>query len=570
MTANQQHAPLVVRNLCIGFAAEPLAHEVQEQVQSQVQTSAQTQRRQWRWRQRPQQPKHQPDKARIINVVDQLNFELHAGETLALVGESGAGKSLTAHAILRLLPSNAHLEGAMHYRGVDMVRADIDTLRRIRGNNISMIFQEPMSALNPLHSVEKQIGESLQIHRGLTGGRAREMILELLDSVGIDNAAERLGAYPHQLSGGQRQRVMIAMALANHPEILLADEPTTALDVTVQSRILDLLKDLQRSRNLALLLITHDLHMVRKIADRILVMRNGKIVERGACAQIFQRAEQPYTRALIDAEPPIRQSPTRGATRLAADNLRVHFPIRRGVLKRTVGYVKAVNGVSFNLCAGCSLGVVGESGSGKTTLALAALRLIESRGRIWLNGEAIPTSRAKRKPLRRAMQMVFQDPFGSLSPRMSVGDIVCEGLDAHGLLANQSARESRVIELLSEVEIDANARFRYPHEFSGGQRQRIAIARALILEPQVLFLDEPTSALDRSVQIQVLDLLVRIQRRRQLAYVFISHDLSVVRAVADELLVMRGGDVIEQGAAHEIFARPQHPYTRELLAAAFD
>ena len=508
----------------------------------------------------------------VSNVVERVEFNLHAGETLALVGESGSGKSLTALSVLQLLPypQAFHPCGSIRFRDTELVGADAATLQRIRGNDISMIFQEPMSALNPLHTIEKQIGESLALHRGIGGGAARNTICDLLNQVGIESPETRLGAYPHQLSGGQRQRVMIAMALANQPEILLADEPTTALDVTVQARILDLLKELQRTENLGLLLITHDLNMVRKVAERVLVMQDGKVVERGAITQIFTAPAQPYTKKLLAAEPPPRELPATGGEVLAVKDLRVRFPIRRGLLKRTVGHTMAVNRASLTLRSGHSLGVVGESGSGKTTLALAVLRLLKSSGHIAFDGRPIVApSRRAMKDLRRQMQIVFQDPFGSLSPRMSVGEIVSEGLDAHGLITDPAERDRRVVDILGEVEIDPAVRFRYPHEFSGGQRQRIAIARALILEPKILFLDEPTSALDRTVQVQVLKLLNRIQRQHGLAYVFISHDLSVVKAIADDLLVMRGGDVVEQGDARSIFTNPQHPYTRELLRAAF-
>ena len=516
----------------------------------------------------------------ITPVVREVSFDLHAGETVALVGESGSGKSLTALSLLQLLPypEAFHPGGSVRYHGDELVNAGADTLQRIRGNEISMIFQEPMTALNPLHTVEKQIGESLAVHRGMDAEAARPRILDLLTRVGIDAPHTRLGAWPHQLSGGQRQRVMIAMALANRPEVLLADEPTTALDVTVQARILNLLQDLQRTENLGLLLITHDLNMVRKIAERVLVMKDGRVVERGSKAQIFVSATQPYTRQLLSAEPPPRTPPPDtlsdtppGAEILAVAHLKVWFPLRRGLLKRTVGHIKAVRDASLKLYPGRSLGVVGESGSGKTTLALAVLRLLESSGRITFEGQPVDAlSRRALIPLRRQMQIVFQDPFGSLSPRMSVGEIVSEGLDAHGLIDDPAMRDRRVVDILAEVEIDPEMRFRYPHEFSGGQRQRIAIARALILEPKIVFLDEPTSALDRTVQVQVLALLDRIQRKHGLAYVFISHDLSVIKSLADELMVMRAGEVVEQGDAQAIFARPQHPYTRELLHAAFD
>ncbi len=510
----------------------------------------------------------------ISNVVKKVGFELHAGETLALVGESGSGKSLTALSILQLLPypQAFHPTGSIRYQGTELVGADADTLRRIRGNDISMIFQEPMTALNPLHVIEKQIAESLALHQGLSGDAARAKIIELLEQVGIQDPASRLGAWPHQLSGGQRQRVMIAMALANLPEVLLADEPTTALDVTVQAKILALLKDLQRSNNLGILLITHDLNMVRKVADRVLVMQDGKMVERGPTKQIFQRPREDYTKLLLSAEPPSREPPAPAEDRIIeAEHLRIWFPIKRGVFRRTVGHVKAVNNASLVLKPGHTLGIVGESGSGKTTLALALMRLISSEGKMSFLGRDMREMEGDElKAMRRQLQMVFQDPYGSLSPRMPVTDIVSEGLDAHGLITDPAERDRRVVEILKEVEIDPVVRHRYPHEFSGGQRQRIAIARALILEPRVLFLDEPTSALDRTVQVQVLQLLNRIQREHNLSYVFISHDLSVVRAIADDLIVMKNGDVLEQGNAREIFASPAHEYTRALLDAAFN
>lgn len=510
----------------------------------------------------------------VTDVVHEVGLNLHAGETVALVGESGSGKSLTALSVLQLLPYPYafHPCGSIRYQGTELLGADRDTLQRIRGNDISMIFQEPMTALNPLHVIEKQIAESLMLHQGIIGEEARQKIISLLERVEIHNAASRLNDYPHQLSGGQRQRVMIAMALANRPEILLADEPTTALDVTVQARVLGLLKELQNADNLGILLITHDLNMVQKIADRVLVMKDGTLVERGATTQIFTSPQQEYTKILLSAEPPLRQKPdVQGDQALSVDNLKVWFPIRRGLFKRTVGHVKAVNDVSLKLYPGRTLGVVGESGSGKTTLALALLKLVQSEGRILLDGR--PLGERGGMPMsevRSIMQIVFQDPYGSLSPRLSIGDIISEGLDAHGLVPDAKERDDKVVRILEEVEIDPDVRFRYPHEFSGGQRQRIAIARALILEPRILFLDEPTSALDRTVQVQVLELLNRIQREHRLAYVFISHDLSVVRAIADDLMVMRSGDVVEQGSAESIFSRPEHPYTQELLTAAFE
>ncbi|MDE0097647.1 MAG: dipeptide ABC transporter ATP-binding protein [Gammaproteobacteria bacterium] len=509
----------------------------------------------------------------ISDVVKDVTFDLHAGETLALVGESGSGKSLTALSILQLLPypQAFHPTGSVRYKETDLVGASTETLQRIRGNDISMIFQEPMTALNPLHMIQKQVAESLALHQGITGDSARDKIIELLNQVGIHDPESRLGAYPHQLSGGQRQRVMIAMALANLPEILLADEPTTALDVTVQARILALLKEIQRDNNLGILLITHDLNMVRRVADRVLVMQDGRMVERGPTTRIFTSPKEDYTRLLLSAEPPERSPPEPAGERIVeAEHLRIWFPIRRGILRRTVGHVKAVNDATLALKPGHTLGIVGESGSGKTTLALALMRLIHSEGRMAFMGRDMrAVEGAELKAMRRQLQMVFQDPYGSLSPRMPISEIVSEGLDAHGLMTDPEARDRRVVEILGEVEIDPGARFRYPHEFSGGQRQRIAIARALILEPRVLFLDEPTSALDRTVQVQVLELLNRIQREHDLSYVFISHDLSVVRAIADDLIVMKSGDVVEQGGASGIFENPEHEYTRTLLEAAF-
>ncbi|MCY4227115.1 MAG: dipeptide ABC transporter ATP-binding protein [Gammaproteobacteria bacterium] len=510
----------------------------------------------------------------VTDVVQEVGFELHAGETLALVGESGSGKSLTALSILQLLPypHAFHRTGSILYKSTELAGADQKTLERIRGNDISMIFQEPMTALNPLHLIEKQIGESLALHQNLEGQKAHEEILSLLEKVGIDDPKTRTRSYPHQLSGGQRQRVMIAMALANRPDILLADEPTTALDVTVQSRILSLLKSLQASENLGILLITHDLNMVRKFADRIMVMHNGRLVEKGKTETVFAHPQHAHTRELIEAEPPVRVTPEESSESiLLGEDIKVWYPIKRGLLKRTVGHIKALNPATLELQAGRTLGVVGESGSGKTTLALALLRLIDYEGQIKLDGQLLgKSSGPAMMQIRRTMQVVFQDPYGSLSPRMSVADIVSEGLDAHRLMTDPADRDHEVIRMLEQVEIDPDVRFRYPHEFSGGQRQRIAIARALILKPKILFLDEPTSALDRTVQIQVLELLARLQKQYGMAYVFISHDLSVIRAIADEVMVMKAGDVVEQGDAGALFASPQHPYTQMLFEAAFE
>jgi microcin C transport system ATP-binding protein len=498
-----------------------------------------------------------------------VGFELYPGETLAIVGESGSGKSVTALSTVRLLPENADITGSVRYRGREMTTADERSLRDVRGDDISFIFQEPMTSLNPLHTIEKQLAESLALHQGLTGARARARILELLRGVGLRDPEARLGAYPHQLSGGQRQRVMIAMALANGPDILIADEPTTALDVTIQAQILTLLADIQKAEGMAMLFITHNLGIVRRIADRVAVMQAGRIVETGPTARIFAAPEHPYTRTLLEAEPKGRPDPVPPDAPgiVATEHLRVWFPIRRGLLRRTVGHVKAVNDASIAIRAGETLGVVGESGSGKTTLALAIMRLISSEGRIVFLGQDIQGWKHDRlRRLRRDMQMVFQDPYGSLSPRMSIEQIVAEGLGVHGL----GNEEGRVAAILEEVGLDPSAMHRYPHEFSGGQRQRIAIARAMILQPKLVVLDEPTSALDMTVQVQIVDLLRRLQKKYGLAYIFISHDLRVVRALAHEVVVMRDGDVVESGDARAIFEAPRTEYTRTLLAAAFD
>ena len=508
-----------------------------------------------------------------VEAVEGISFDIPAGKTLALVGESGSGKSVTALSILRLLPPSATVSGRIAYKGNDLASASDQALRKVRGNDISMIFQEPMSSLNPLHTVERQIGEILAVHRGMGKGAARAKTLQLLADVGIPDPAQRLSSFPHQLSGGQRQRVMIAMALANEPDLLIADEPTTALDVTVQAQILTLLKSLQARLGMAMLFITHDLGIVRKMADETCVMTAGEIVERGPTEQIFAAPQHDYTKHLLAAEPkgapPIAN--TDAQILVEANGLKVWFPIRRGLLRRTVGYVKAVDGIDISVRAGQTLGVVGESGSGKTTLGRALLRLISSEGRIAFGGADIEQkSWREMRPLRKDMQIVFQDPFGSLSPRMPVGDIVGEGLALHFPSLSAADRDRKVARALEEVGVDPERRTGYPHEFSGGQRQRIAIARAMVLEPKFVVLDEPTSALDMSVQAQVVDLLRELQRRHGLAYLFISHDLKVVRALANDVLVMREGKMVEAGPATQIFAAPQTDYTRALMGAAFD
>jgi len=505
-------------------------------------------------------------------VVEGVSFDIRKGETLALVGESGSGKSVTAHSILRLLPYPlaSHPAGQILFHGEDLLQADEKRMRAIRGNRIAMVFQEPMTSLNPLHTVGKQINEVLSIHKGLRGRAASARTLELLELVGIPNARERFRAYPHELSGGQRQRVMIAMALANEPELLIADEPTTALDVTVQLKILELLKDLQARLGMSLLLISHDLNLVRRVAHRACVMQRGRVVEQASCEQLFRAPQHPYTQELLAAEPSggpvdVEQRPPL----LEVNDLRVWFPIKKGVMRRTVDHVKAVDGVSFSLPKGQTLGIVGESGSGKSTLGLAILRLIGSRGEIRFQGHELSSlSQRDVRPLRRQMQVVFQDPFGSLSPRMSVGQIIGEGLRIHRI-GTAKEQEAAIIEALVEVGLDPDTRHRYPHEFSGGQRQRIAIARALVLKPALILLDEPTSALDRTVQRQVVELLRSLQQKYDLTYLFISHDLAVVRALSHQMMVVKQGQVVEQGVAGEIFAAPQHPYTQQLLESAF-
>jgi microcin C transport system ATP-binding protein len=509
---------------------------------------------------------------RTSEAVRGVSFDVARGETVALVGESGSGKSVTALSTVDLLPDSAQVTGSITYAGKEMVGATERELMRVRGNDISFIFQEPMTSLNPLHTIEKQLRESLALHQGLDGREARARILDLLDKVGIRDAESRLNAYPHELSGGQRQRVMIALALANGPDLLIADEPTTALDVTIQAQILGLLAELKAAEGMSMLFITHDLGIVRRFADRVCVMQHGEIVEEGPVAAIFDRPAHPYTRTLLAAEPTGAPDPVpANAPEVAAtDGLRIWFPIRRGLLKRTAGYVKAVNEATLSVRAGETVGIVGESGSGKTTLALAIMRLISSQGAILLEGRRIDGLRTREvRPLRQAMQIVFQDPYGSLSPRMTVAEIVAEGLRLHDT-GDDRPHRAQVAEILSEVGIDPASMDRYPHEFSGGQRQRIAIARAMILRPRLVVLDEPTSALDQTVQVQIVELLRDLQRRHGLAYLFISHDLRVVRALSHKVMVMRRGDVVEAGPTAQIFEAPQQAYTRALMAAAFD
>jgi microcin C transport system ATP-binding protein len=511
-----------------------------------------------------------------VEAVRRVSFTLDRGETLALVGESGSGKSVTALSILQLLPypAAAHTpESSVRFAGEEMVGAAPARLREMRGNRIAMVFQEPMTSLNPLHTLEKQVAETLLIHKHMAPAAARARTLELLRLVGLRDAENRLDAYPHQLSGGQRQRVMIAMAIANEPDILIADEPTTALDVTIQAQILDLMRELRDRLGMALLLITHDLSIVRHMAERVCVMTQGEIVESGPTPEIFARPQHPYTRRLLAAEPKGTVAPADPAAPILVegDKVKVWFPVRRGLFQRIKGYVKAVDGVSLAVRAGTTLGVVGESGSGKTTLGLALLRLLDAEGGIRFAGHDIAHERQKRlRPLRREMQVVFQDPYSSLSPRLSIAQIVGEGLRVHRLADSEAEQRQLIEAALQEVGLDPAAADRYPHEFSGGQRQRVAIARALVLQPRFLVLDEPTSALDMSVQAQIVELLRELQARYGLAYLFISHDLRVVRAMAHEILVMKDGQIVESGTADKVMTAPEHPYTRALMAAAFD
>ncbi len=506
--------------------------------------------------------------------VDRVSFSVRKGETLAVVGESGSGKSVSALSIVKLLayPAASHPSGEIIFNGRDLLKASEDEMRAIRGNDITMVFQEPMTSLNPLHTIEQQIGEILELHGRVSGSNLRPRVIELLSKVGIPNVEERLAAYPHQLSGGQRQRVMIAMALANEPELLIADEPTTALDVTVQAQILALLKKLQAEHGMAILFITHDLGIVRKLAHNVVVMKKGQVVEAGSVADVFGKPQHPYTQALLASEPkgrPARPDLSRKVI-VETDKLKIWFPIKKGFLRKTVGHVKAVDEISVTVREGETVGVVGESGSGKTTLGQAILRLIRSDGPILFMGERIDGKLFKEmRPLRKDLQIVFQDPFGSLSPRLSVAEIVEEGLVVQNAALSYAARREIVAKSLQDVGLDPAAMDRYPHEFSGGQRQRIAIARAMALSPKFVVLDEPTSALDKTVQVQIVELLRKFQAERGLAYLFISHDLQVVRALANELIVMKDGKVVEAGPAADIFANPQTDYTKALLAAAF-
>ena len=512
---------------------------------------------------------------KTTTAVHGISFHINKGETVALVGESGSGKSVSALSVLKLLPYPAasHPTGKILFKGQDLLSADQAELRKVRGSDVTMIFQEPMTSLNPLHTIERQIGEILELHQGMGDAQRRERTIELLNQVGIRDPEKRLGSYPHQMSGGQRQRVMIAMSLANEPELLIADEPTTALDVTVQAQILELLNDLKAKRGLSMLFITHDLGIVRKFADRVCVMTNGEIVEHGPTKEIFDNPQHDYTKHLLAAEPKGDPPDTDESAEviMEAKDMKVWFPVKAGFLRRTVDHVKAVDGIDLKLRAGETLGVVGESGSGKTTLGLALTRMISSEGKISFVGRDIGDYTFKQmKPLRSEMQIVFQDPYGSLSPRMSVAEIIAEGMRIHMPHLSSAEVDDTVCGVLEEVGLEPATRHRYPHEFSGGQRQRMAIARAMVLEPKFVMLDEPTSALDMSVQVQVVELLRRLQEERNLAYLFISHDLKVVRAMANEVIVMRLGKVVEQGPASQIFDAPQTDYTKALMAAAFD
>lgn len=509
--------------------------------------------------------------------VRDVSFSLNRGETLGLVGESGSGKSITALSILQLLPVNARCTGSIRLEDQELLGFSQDRMRTIRGHKVSMVFQEPMSALNPLHTIEKQICEVLGIHRGMQNSAASKRALELLELVGIRDARNRLKSYPHELSGGQRQRAMIAMALACEPDLLIADEPTTALDVTVQRQILGLLAELQQQLGMAILFISHDLNLIRHVSDRICVMKDGTLVEQGVTEAVFANPQHPYTIDLLNAEPAgePQSLPEQSPCLLEGKDIRVWFPIKKGFFKKTVGHIKAVTDLSLTIRQGETLGIVGESGSGKTTLGLALLKLQACEGSVHFDGQAVDgLNQQEFRPYRREMQIVFQDPYGSLSPRMTVAEIIGEGLDIHKLTRNhdpeQNDREQQILEALRDVGLDPDSRHRYPHEFSGGQRQRISIARALVLKPRLMILDEPTSALDRTVQSQIIELLRTLQKKYNLSYVFISHDLAVVKAMSHRILVMRSGEIVEQGSTEQIFHQPGEPYTRELLEAAFE
>lgn len=509
---------------------------------------------------------------KTFRAVKGASLELHAGQTLGLVGESGSGKSISALSILKLLPGNARCSGSAQFDGQELLTASDKEIRAIRGNQISMIFQEPMTALNPLHTIEKQICEVLTLHLGMTASQASARALELLELVGIQEPTKKLSAYPHELSGGQRQRAMIAMALACEPKLLIADEPTTALDVTVQRQILALLAELQKKLGMAILFISHDLNLIRHVSDHICVMKEGELVESGTTEKVFSQPEHPYTIELLNAEPSGAPEPVHSdnGSIIECQNLKIWFPIKKGFFRKTVDHIKAVTDLSMHLKQGETLGIVGESGSGKTTLGMALLRLQESEGVIRFEGKSLNDLNQKQcRPYRREMQVVFQDPFGSLSPRMTVADIIGEGLDIHKL-ARQDEREQLIIDAMKEVGLDPEWRHRYPHEFSGGQRQRIAIARALVLKPKLIILDEPTSALDRTVQSQVIELLRELQKKYNLSYIFISHDLAVVKAMSHRIMVMKDGQIVEEGTTDAIFHQPQQPYTRDLLEAAFE
>jgi microcin C transport system ATP-binding protein len=508
----------------------------------------------------------------VVSAVNKASLEVVKGETLALVGESGSGKSVTALSVLRLLPPTAkYPSGEIWLNGKEMLSASASALQQARGNTVGMVFQEPMSSLNPLHTIHKQLAEVIQFHKPMAKEAIRNRVLELLELVGIPDAGTRLNAYPHELSGGQRQRVMIAMALANEPELLIADEPTTALDVTVQAQVLGLIAEIQKRMRMAVLIISHDLTIVRRVADRVAVMYQGEIVETARTEKLFREPEHEYTRRLLDAEPsgnPVERTGDNPVL-LAVENIKVHFPIKKGVFRRTTGYVRAVDGVSLQIGRGESLGVVGESGSGKSTLAFAILRILkEADGIIRFGDLRLDTqSRKQMRPVRREIQVVFQDPYGSLSPRMPVSEIIAEGLRIHNI-GDAGSREQKVVKAMEEVELDPALRHRYPHEFSGGQRQRIAIARALVLKPRLIILDEPTSSLDRTVQSQIIQLLRKLQREHSLSYMFITHDLKLVRALCHSIIVMKEGRVVEAGDAARIFDDPRQPYTRQLMQAA--